>query len=277
MWEAKKPMIKVVVVEDETLVRKGLILTTAWDDYHCEVIGEAANGLEGVELILKLKPDIVITDVNMSGLDGIEMIKRVTGKVDAEWIIISGYSEFEYARQAVKLGVKDYLMKPIADDDLNHALLRVCAEVKQKQAMHNIQNRLDSLEENKLMFFKEYFVKIDGDGTNNNYVVRAIEYIRNHYQADLGIKEVADFLSLSEGYLSKLFKSETGYTFGDYLTHYRMKQACKLLKDPTVKIYEIADRIGYKDQRYFSVLFKKSVGMTPKEFKESVAAAHNDR
>jgi two-component system response regulator YesN len=259
-------MIKVVVVEDEALVRKGLILTTPWDDYHCEVVGEAVNGLEGVEKILKLKPDLVITDVNMSGLDGIEMIKRVSAQVDAEWIIISGYSEFEYARQAVKLGVKDYLMKPIADDDLNQALRRVCAAVNEKQK-HNIRERVESLAENKLMFFKEYFSETD-EGNTANYIGKAIQYIRSHYQEDLGIKEVADFLYISEGYLSKLFKNETGYTFGDYLTNYRMKKACKLLTDPTVKIYEIADKIGYKDQRYFSVLFKKVTGMSPTEFKE---------
>lgn len=260
-------MIKVVVVEDEELVRKGLILTTSWDKYDCEVIGEAENGLEGVEMILKLKPDIVITDVNMSGLDGIEMIRRVINQLDIACIIISGYSEFEYARQAVKLGVKDYLMKPIDDEDLHQALLRVCEEVNRKQKMSQIQDRLESLEENKLLFFKEYFSENDGDG-KTNYIARAIHYIQEHYQEDLGIKEVADFLHLSEGYLSKLFKNETGYTFVDYLTNYRMKKACKLLTAPTVKIYEIAEQVGYKDQRYFSLLFKKVTGLTPKEFKE---------
>lgn len=260
-------MIKVVVVEDEELVRKGLILTTSWENYDCAVVGEAVNGSAGVELILKLKPDVVITDVNMSGLDGIEMLKQVIGKVDIECIIISGYSEFEYARQAVKLGVKDYLMKPIDDADLNNALLRVCEEVKQKHKMHHIQDKLESLEENKLVFFKEYFAENDEDG-KTNYIARAIQYIQNHYKEDLGIKEVADFLYLSEGYLSKLFRNETGYTFVDYLTNYRMKKACKLLTVPTVKIHEIAEQVGYKDQRYFSLLFKRITGMTPKEFKE---------
>jgi two-component system response regulator YesN len=260
-------MIKVVVVEDEALVRKGLILTTSWDDYDCEVVGEATNGLEGVDLILKLKPDIVITDVNMSGLDGIEMLKQVSEKVDIECIIISGYSEFEYARQAVKLGVKDYLMKPIDDDDLNNALLRVCKEVKEKYKIHHMQDQLESLDENKLIFFKEYFSENDED-SKTDYIARAIQYIRSHYKEDLGIKEVADSLYLSEGYLSKLFKNGTGYTFVDYLTNYRMKKACKLLTSSSVKIYEIAEQVGYKDQRYFSLLFKKITGMTPKEFKE---------
>ncbi|HEY8464018.1 MAG TPA: response regulator [Bacillota bacterium] len=267
-------MIKVVVVEDEELVRKGLVLTTSWDNYNCEVIGEATNGLEGVEMILKLKPDIVITDVNMSGLDGIEMIRKVRSQVDFECIIISGYSEFEYARQAVKLGVKDYLMKPIDDADLHQALLRVCEEVNQKHKMNHIQDRLESLEENKLVFFKEYLSTNDTDG-KTDYIARAIQYIHNHYTEDLAIKDVADFLHLSEGYLSKLFKNETGYTFVDYLTNYRMKKACKLLTVPTVKIYEIAEQVGYKDQRYFSMLFKKVTGMTPKEFKEKKVATNS--
>src|SRR5690554_2261051 len=102
-------MFRIVVIEDEDLLRKGLVITTPWDECECQVVGEATNGLEGLELIKKLKPDIVFTDIKMSGLDGLSMIRKAKEFVnDTEFIILSGYNEFDYARQAIKLGVKEY-------------------------------------------------------------------------------------------------------------------------------------------------------------------------
>lgn len=259
-------MIRIVVVEDEILVKKGLILTTDWQKYGCEVVGDASNGLEGIEKITKMKPDIVITDVRMPGLDGIEMIGRLKSKgIKPEFIIISGYSEFEYARQAVKLGVKDFLVKPIEDEDLELALKNTCEAVRDKQRINKIQNKMNDISDSRMAFFKEYLLD---DKKDDDYVARAVKFINLNYQKDISVKSVADSLFISESYLSRLFKTEVGQTFGDYLTYYRIKKACELLKKPDVKIYEVANLIGYKDQRYFSNIFKKLVGVTPKEFRE---------
>ena len=106
--------IKVLVVEDEDVLRKGLILTTAWDKINAKVIGEADNGSDGYSLALRLQPDLIVTDVAMPGMDGLEMIKALVEKLtDIEFIIISGHAEFEYAQQALELGVKGYILKPI--------------------------------------------------------------------------------------------------------------------------------------------------------------------
>ncbi len=262
-------MIKIVVVEDEVLVKKGLILTTDWQRYGCEVVGEASNGLEGIDVITKIKPDIVITDVRMPGLDGIKMIENVKGAgVKSEFIIISGYSEFEYARQAVKLGVRDFLVKPIDDEDLEHALQNTCKAVRDKQMINKIQNKMEDITDSRVMLFKEYM--INPETGDDDYVARAVKHISLNYQRDITVKSVADSLFISESYLSRLFKMKVGQTFGDYLTYYRIKKACELLKDPNGKIYEIANIIGYKDQRYFSVIFKKLVGVTPKEFRDKL-------
>jgi len=260
-------MIRVVVVEDEALVKKGLILTTDWERFDCEVVGEASNGIEGLEKILKLKPDIVLTDVRMPGLDGIGMIKKVKeNDLDPVFIIISGYSDFENARQAVKLGVCDFLVKTIDDDDLVHALENACSAVRDKQRINKIQNKMEDMTESKVMLFKEYLL----DEKKDDYVARAIRYIKHNYYKDINVKSVAESLYISEGYLSRLFKNEVGQTFGDYLTYYRIKKACEFLRQPDKKIYEVANMIGYKDQHYFSVIFKKLVGVTPKEFREKL-------
>jgi two-component system response regulator YesN len=261
-------MIRVVIIEDEVLVKKGLMLTTDWESFGCEVVGEASNGIEGVEVITRLRPDIVITDIRMPGMDGIQMIEALIDKVGAEYIIISGYSEFEYARQAVKLGVKDYLIKPINDDELADAIKKACNSVLDKHKINRIENRIDDITDSKVMLFREYL--LDGAKTSKSYYVeKMIKYICDNYQRDINIKDVADSLAISESHISRLFKSEVGYTFVDYLTYYRIKKAICFLRDPDVKIYEIAEKIGYKDQRYFSVIFKKLVGVTPKEFRET--------
>lgn len=261
-------MIKIVVVEDEMLVKKGLILTTDWQKYGCEVVGEALNGLEGIEVIAEMKPDIVITDVRMPGLDGIGMIEQVKESgLKPEFIIISGFSEFEYAHKAVKLGVRDFLIKPIDDEDLEHALLNTCEAVRDKQRISKIQDKMDDITDSRVMLFKEYMFE---EGKGDDYVARAVKHITLNYQKDISVKSVADSLFISESYLSRLFKNEVGQTFGDYITYYRMKKACEFLKKPNGKIYEVANLIGYKDQRYFSVIFKKLVGVTPKEFREKL-------
>lgn len=261
-------MYRVVVVEDADLLRKGIILTTEWEKVNCEVVGEAENGLVGVERILELQPDIVITDIRMPGLDGIQMIKELQGKTDAIFIILSGYSEFEYARSALKLGVADYLMKPIEDDELLITINNACQAVKRKKEINKIEDRIDKMDDSRIMLFKEYL--IGNDSTKTNYVEEAVKYIQKHFQKDINIGDMADDLMISTSHLSRVFKEETGYTIGDYLTNYRMKQACKLLLSSTARIGEVADQIGYKDQRYFSVIFKKIVGTTPSEFKNKL-------
>lgn len=261
-------MIRIVVVEDETLVKKGLILTTDWLKFDCEVVGDASNGLEGIEIITKMQPDIVLTDVRMPGLDGIEMIERVKAEgMKPEFIIISGYSEFEYARKAVKLGVRDFLIKPIDDEDLEQALKNTCDVIRDKQRINKIQNKMNDISDSRVMLFKEYLLD---EKKEDDYVVRAVKHISLNYQKDISVKSVADSLFISESYLSRLFKVKVGQTFGDYLTYYRMKKACELLKRPNGKIYEVANLVGYKDQRYFSMIFRKLVGVTPKEFREKL-------
>lgn len=260
-------MYKIIVVEDEILVKKGLILTTDWQKYNCEVVGEASNGIEGIDIISRIKPDIVLTDIRMPGMDGLTMIEKAKENgIRTEFIVITGFSEFEYAKKAVKLGVFDFLVKPIEDEDLDNAIRNACKAVSEKNRIDRIENKLDNIEDSKVMLFKEYIINEEKE----DYVSRALKYISLNYNKDITVKIVADMLFISESYLSRLFKHQVGQTFGDYLQYYRIKKACELLKAPDGKIYEISNKIGYKDQRYFSLIFKKLVGITPKEFKNKL-------
>lgn len=267
-------MNRIVVVEDSLLLRKGIIYTTDWKKLNCEVVGEADNGYGGCTIIEELQPDIVITDIRMPGIDGIKMIERLQGKTNAMFVIITAFNEFEYAYKALKMGVVDYLSKPIDDAEFYSVLKQTCERVEKIKQYEKLQNQLDTMEDSRIMFFKEYMA--GNQAPQGNYVQAAVQFIQENYQNDIGIREIAQSLTISESRLSHVFKQNTGYTVGDYVQNVRMKQACLLLSDPTVKVYEVAGQVGFKDQRYFSVMFKKLVGMSPREFQNTFTKQEGD-
>lgn len=253
-------------MEDELFIRQGLKLTTPWNKLGCIVVGEASNAVEGEKCILKTKPDIVITDIRMPKINGLDMIKNLEGKVDCEVIVISGYDEFEYAKEAVKLGVNGYLLKPIDDDELIDVISKTVEVVETKREYRHLLKRLEDLKPEFAFDRTSLQCKFKGN-PKNNYLKGAFEYIKNNCTRDITLKDVADSLYISESYLSKLFRDNTEYTFVEVLTLNRMKQAINLLDKTDMKIYEISEILGYKDARYFSNLFKKFVGLTPMEYK----------
>ncbi len=248
-------MYKVVVVEDETMARKGIILTIDWSALGCVVVGEAANGEEGAALVARLAPDIVVTDVKMPRMDGVEMITKLRGEgCAAKFIILTAYSDFKYAQSALRLGVSDYLLKPLKDGELEEVVRHIQGQEKNREAQAETDAPVLRLNPVK--------------NTKNKYVEQAVQLIRDHYREDINISTVAGELKISEGYLSRVFKKETDYTFTSYLTLYRMKIAMNLLKDCRVKVYEVAEQVGYSDTAYFSAQFKKVTGISPSEYQD---------
>lgn len=257
-------MIKVVVVDDEILLRKGLISTTPWSSLDCEVVGEASDADEGEEVIKNLQPDIVIMDIKMPGRTGLELIKSLKSEAGCEFIILSGYGEFSYAQKAIDLGVNSYLLKPVGDEELLEAIRKTVALVKEKAFYKKVK-----LEYDKQRPVENMFTAAGEGGNSEKYLQKALQYIKEHCgQADLVIKDVADHLQISSSYLWKLFGKKTTYSFNEYLTLCRIKKAITLLSDEHMKVYEIAEACGYKDIHYFSSVFKKIIGMTPTEYRE---------
>ena len=248
-------MLKVLIVENELYVRKGIVLTVDWAAMDCLIVGEAANGEEGLEAARKYKPNLIITDIKMPKMDGIEMLRQLREEgCDAFVIMLTAYSVFEYAQSAIKLGAVDYLIKPFHDGELEAAVGRVreqLAPVRQESEQPPVLDAL--LDLNK--------------GDKSKYVMQAMSYISEHYaRQSLNLSEVAASIGISEGYLGHLFKKETDYTILEYITQYRVHMAIQLLRDRRVKIYEVAESVGYKDITYFSTTFKRLVGVSPSEF-----------
>ena len=254
-------MIKVIVVEDEKLIREGLEQTVDWNKYDCELIGMAVDGEDGERLIIEKKPDIVVTDIRMPKKSGLEMMRNVQHKSSAIFIILSGYDDFMYAKEAMSLGARGYLLKPIDDAEMEEILIKTVDEIKAgKVQAHITANRIQRNERIK-------------NALGDKYMGKAIELIRQHYRTDLSLQQTADYLNISKSYLGKLFKNKTKYTFLDFLTLYRVKASVGLLEKSDLKIYEIAEAVGYADTKYFSRVFTKIVGVRPTEFRNGYRLA----
>ena len=263
-------MYTVVIVEDSKLLRMGMVHTLNWQSLDCQIVGSAADGLEGLQVICDTDPDIVMTDIRMPGLTGLEMMEAAKEKgLTPAVIIVSGYDDFAYAQQALKLGAVEYITKPMEDEDVYRAIRSACERVDERRKYESLQQRLQSVEDSKMKVFQPYLDS--GEGIKSEYTRQAIRYIEEHYADDINVRSIAEALSISESHLSKVFKDTIHSTIGEYLTHYRIKEACMLLQDPQNRIYEVAIRCGYNDQRYFSVIFKRIMGMTPNEFRSRSA------
>ncbi len=274
-------MIKVLIVEDELYTRKGLIETTPWEECSCTVVGEARDGAEGLRMIEELSPDLVITDVRMPRMSGIEMIKFYNstlkgsmGNRDIAFIILSGHEDFHYAQKAISLGVKEYLLKPIDDNILIQSLQKMSTTLCQTKTSIGYQGTSLSLPVNlKADLYREISTheyhpeSITGKSL---YLKKAIAYIERNYIEGISIKDVAQLLAITESYLSRIFKSETNHTFLEYLSWYRIKKACELMKEEDIRIYQIAELVGFEDSCYFSSVFKKYLGKTPTEVRNII-------
>lgn len=253
-------MHKVLIVEDEDIMRKGLMFMPKWQDVNCIVVGEAINGQDGLEKIKQYLPDIVICDINMPVMDGLEMLEKSIGEYGYDAIIVSGYGEFDYARRGISLGVTEYLLKPIDYPKLYEAIRKIQSKRNEDTNIKNAIHELDV--EKKKLGILEYKER----KTGNRYVDLMVQIIHDKYATRLTLNDISDQCQMSCTYLNVKFKDETGYTFNDYLNRYRIKKAVDLLRENQYKIYEIADRVGFYDYKYFIKVFKKYTGCSPARF-----------
>ena len=255
-------MYKVLVVEDEDIIRKGLIFMVDWLKVNCIVAGEAADGEEGLEKIKEINPDIVITDVKMPFKNGLKMLEESIGQYDYEAIIISGYGEFEYAKKAITLNVTEYLLKPVNFEHLYKTLEKLTNKIETDRKVQKYMKALDHISTDKIM---------DVTYTDKSkYTAKMLEYIRACYRHKISINDLSEKYSISSTYLNVKFKKETNYTFNDFLNRYRVLQAVELLKQDNLKVYEIAENVGFQDYKYFILVFKKYIGCSPGKFREAM-------
>ena len=250
-------MLKIAIVEDEEIIRMGLAYTVDWQSMGAQVVGEAADGLEGLEIVAAARPDVVLTDIRMPRMNGLDMAKVLAEKHPAVKVVfLTSYADFEYARQAVRLNACDYLLKPVDEGELANILARLHEEMGTQEAGGN-GDVADALVDWQELLAHEGL---------NVYVRQVLEKIQSEYAFRLSIEDCAESMQVSTSYLSRKLKEVTGHTFGALLARYRLQEALKLLEDGRYKVYEVAEHTGFGEYKNFCQVFKKYLQVSPKRY-----------
>lgn len=263
-------MLRILIAEDEDIIRKGLIYTTDWLSMNCVVAAEAANGQEGLEKILECRPDVVLADINMPCMDGIEMIRRASESVKFKSVLLTSYADFDYAKRAIEAKVSEYLLKPVDEDKLTELMKRLEKEIASSRQVDYVLEHAKQEELSGGSMNLEYYRNLDL--SENQYISRAIEEIRLHYAKRLNIESISETLGVSASYLSRKFKEVTGQTFLDFLNKYRVQQAVGLLGTRKYRISEISEATGFSDYKHFCSVFKKYTTKSPTKFIKDLEA-----
>ena len=236
--------LKVLLVDDEIIIRQGFRQLFDWEAHNCEVVGEAADGMEALSQIDALNPDIVTMDINIPIMNGLKVIQLSRMKhPETAFIIVSGYDDFAYCREALRLQITDYILKPVDYEEFG-----VC---------------IDNL---KIAMFQKK-ASVESDGQEERIINKIVRFVQSHLAEEISLSVLAEEFHFSTQYVSQLFKNEIGVNFLTYLTNIRMEKAKKLLLNTDLPIAEISEQSGYGDYRVFTKVFKKSEGVTPSQYR----------
>lgn len=237
----------VLIVEDEYVVRQGLVSLVDFAQFDMTILGQAENGLVAWQLMQEQAADILLADINMPQMNGIQLAQLVREQFPETHIVfLTGYDDFDYALSAVKLGADDYLLKPFSKQDIEDMLGKVKSKLDKEKQQRQVQDLVEQ--------------EAQGD---------LAQAIQTHLaDGDFTLKKLAAELGFSPSYLSVLVKKELGLPFQDYLVQERIKKAKLLLLTTDLRIYEIAEQVGFEDMNYFSQRFKQVTGVTPRQFKK---------
>ena len=226
--------MKLLVADDERPARFVLRSLLEEQGFLADAISEASDGLSLVEAAVSIRPDCAFVDVRMPGKDGLAAVEEAAPSCPGtRWVIVSSYAEFEYARGALRLGVTEYLLKPVRPAELASCLLRLGV-------------RPDAPEDDSV-------------------IGPVIEYLKRNFNADASVADAASLAGLSPNYLSALFHRKTGTTISEYLARLRVEEAARLILEG-LSVAEAGQAVGYADVRHFARKFKAIMGSLPSEY-----------
>ncbi len=240
-----------VIADDEEDICLGLTEMVDWSSLGFTVLASVSDGRDVIEILKTEKVDLVLTDIKMTFVSGLEVAEYIfTNSLPTRTIILTGYKEFDFAKKAIAYGVNDYLLKPTDMDELYTAI-----------------KKIKSLLDNSLGTKKNVADAARAED-EKAVILKVKNYVSENYNKDITLQKAADHVYLNPIYLSRLFKQETGENFIDFVMRFRIEKAAQLLRTTELKIYEICDMVGYKNTKYFSTLFKKMMNASPIEYKE---------
>ena len=249
-------MYKVVIIDDEPIIVEGLSKAVHWEKWDCQVAATAENGQSGIEIIKRENPDILFSDIRMPGMDGLSMIAALKSEHPHMQIaILTGFRDFEYAREAIRLGVTRFLLKPSKMEELEEAV---------QVMVQNLSHRKENTEGEKEEGGPE------AAAAGSFIAQNAVKYIEENYMGKLKLSDVADHVYVSQWHLSKILNQHVEKSFSDILNHARIEKAKELLREPSLRIGDIAEKVGFLDMAHFSRVFKKHTGVSANEFRNQM-------
>ncbi|MDT8716883.1 helix-turn-helix domain-containing protein [Clostridium sp. 19966] len=250
-------MHKALIIDDEKHVRQAIELLGEWERFSLLKPYYASNGQDGLIAMKEISPEIVFVDMKMPVMDGKEFLRRATVEFSkTQYIVISGYDDFELVRAALKNNVIDYLLKPINEDDLNDAISKAVAKINK-----NVPTTTS-----------EYWQSTEaGQSMSSKSIAKAIkQYIDENYSKEVNLSMFSDKYHFSKEYLTKIFKERYNCGIYEYALNLKMSRAKELLNNQDVPINEIALRLGYNNSNYFSKAFKNFHSISPSEYREKL-------
>ena len=259
--------MRILIADDELHIRQGLEQLD-WSSIGVKICGTAKNGEEAIELAMLHQPDIILSDIKMPNMNGLEMTELfLQSNPQCAVIFLSGYREFAYAKKALMLGAFDYLLKPADPEEILACCKRAADEIN-ANSMRNA-----SIVEMKCRI-KELEIKNEIEqesaGQNKGMIKlgRILEYIDEHYCTELSLQDLSAEFHFYPIFIKRIINKETGYTFLEILYNKRMSKASEYFKNQDINIWEVASLIGIPDQRYFSQVFKKYYGQSPRQYRK---------
>ncbi|MEC0229889.1 response regulator transcription factor [Paenibacillus alba] len=256
--------ISVLIIDDELPLRQEL-RSMPWPSFGAELVGEAENGEEALELCKALEPDLVISDITMPIMDGLELFRIVKKKFPLiQFVLLTCHSDFHYAQEALKLGALDYFTKLSFDEeDMKTAIEKARAAIRRETDLRDYEQ-----ERTRRELSNPQQTETRDERKIRKEVKLAQQIIMSKLGDPITLTSVADEVGLSSYYLSRLFREESGESFNDYVTRLRMEKAVNLLQNTQLKVYEVAEQVGIPSYRYFSQLFRNWTGVAPTDYKK---------
>ncbi len=250
--------MKLLIVDDEPIIRRGIVKLIDFEALGIDEVLEAANGEQAYALFEEKRPEIILADINMPKMNGLEFATKVKalGK-ETKIALITGYDYFDYAQKAIKLGVDDYILKPVSKEDIRQLLRKLVKSVLDEVSNNEVRSIVHQ--------YKTSYGASDEDGYLSEIKALMSEGVGN---PEFSLTTLAGTLGLSRGYTSGLFKKLFQVSFKEYLLTSRLDKARILLLSTDMKNYEISEAVGFSDPNYFSTAFKKVYLMSPGKYKE---------
>jgi len=243
-------MYNLVIVDDESKIRNGLCNYFPWHEVGFEVVYGAKNGRDALDFIQKHHVDVILSDIKMPEMSGIELIEQLyRQKSKIKVVFLTGFREFEFAQKALIFGAVNFIVKPTKYHELANIFSRIKADLDEcrSETANNVSSGAQSYHDKIIAMIKSH--------------------VEEHYDR-VTLDDVAELVHMNPTYISKYFKQKTGQKFSDYVISVKMKKAADLLSDINYRVYDVSSMVGYDNAKNFSTTFKKYYGKNPREFRE---------